>query len=436
MTYREACEYVTELQGRGISPGLGTIRELCTRLGNPERGLRFVHIAGTNGKGSVLAFVSTTLNNSSYRCGRFFSPALREYRERIQVGGRMISQADFARLLGRVKAAAEEMAAAGLAGPTAFEADVALAFLYFAERGCDIVVLEAGLGGSEDATNIVEKTLVAVLTPIASDHSEWLGESLTEIAAHKAGIIKSGAAVVCAAQVEEVLAVVRARCGECGCAMQVSPLAGGGVKRVKVGRPDRKNLVFRQSFSYGELAEVEIGLAGPHQIGNAVLAIDTLGALAEQGFVVSEKQLRRGLREAVWPGRFQLLGAKPYFVIDGAHNPAAAAVLAETVKFYFTGRRIVYIIGVLADKDYRGIIAATQGLAEHIVTATPPTDRGLPAYELARAAAEYHPSVTAADSVQEACELAALLAGPEGAVVAFGSLAYLGGIIDGRQKKG
>jgi dihydrofolate synthase/folylpolyglutamate synthase len=417
-----------------MSLGLHTITELCARLGNPQDGLRFVHIAGTNGKGSVLAFISTALNNTSYRCGRFFSPSLREYRERIQVNSRMISQADFARLLTRVKAAAEEMAAAGLAGPTAFEADVALAFLYFAEKGCDLVVLEAGLGGRDDATNIVQNTLAAVITPIACDHGEWLGGTLGEIAAHKAGIIKRGAAVVCAVQTEEVREVIREKCVECGCSVRLSPL--DGVERIKVAKPDRKALVFRQSFSYGELAEVEISLAGRHQIGNAVLAIDTLHALAEQGFNINEKQLRRGLREAVWPGRFQLLSAKPFFVIDGAHNPAAAVELAATVKFYFTGRRIIYIIGVLADKDYRGIIAATCGLAEHIVTVTPPGARGLPAYELARVAAEYHPSVTAADSVQEACELAALLAGQEGAVVAFGSLTYLGGIINDRQKKG
>ncbi|MDR0221759.1 MAG: bifunctional folylpolyglutamate synthase/dihydrofolate synthase [Lachnospiraceae bacterium] len=434
MTYREACEYIAELQGQGIRPGLETIRGLCARLGNPQDGLSFVHIAGTNGKGSVLAFVSTALKAAGYRCGRFFSPSLREYRERIQINNRMISQADFARLLARVKEAAEGMAAAGLAGPTAFEADVALALLYFAERGCDVVVLEAGLGGRDDATNIVENTLAAVLAPIGLDHSEWLGEELAEIAAHKADIIKSGAAVVCAAGTEEVLAVVRAKAGQCGCPMQVSPLER--VRRVKAAKPDGKALVFRQRFSYGGLADVEISLAGRHQIDNAVLAIDTLRALAEQGFKISEKQLRRGLREAVWPGRFQLLRANPYFIIDGAHNPAAATVLAAAIKFYFTGRQIVYIIGVLADKDYRGIIAATHELAAHIVTVTPPAARGLPAYELAQAAAAYHLRVTAADSVHEACELAVLLAGKDGVVIAFGSLAYLGGIIHDRQKKG
>jgi dihydrofolate synthase/folylpolyglutamate synthase len=434
MTYREAGEYVAELQSRGMSLGLAGVAELCARLGDPQDGLRFVHIAGTNGKGSVLAFVSSALKAAGYRCGRFFSPSLREYRERIQINNRMLSKADFARLLTRVKVAAEEMAAAGLAGPTAFEADVALALLYFAERDCDIVVLEAGLGGRDDATNIVANTLAAVLAPIASDHSEWLGKTAAEIAAHKAGIIKAGAAVVCAAPAKEVRAVVEARAAECGCPLFFSPLEQ--VKRIKAAKPDRKALVFRQSFSYGDMADIEISLAGVYQIGNAALALDTLRVLGERGFNISEKQLRRGLREAAWPGRFQLLGAKPFFVIDGAHNPAAAAELAKTVKFYFTGRPIVYIIGVLADKNYRGIIAATYGLAGHIVTVAPPVARGLPAYELARAAAEYHPSVTAADSVQEACELAVLLAGQEGAVIAFGSLSYLGGIIDDRQRKG
>ncbi|MCL2719186.1 MAG: bifunctional folylpolyglutamate synthase/dihydrofolate synthase [Lachnospiraceae bacterium] len=423
MTYKEATEYINQIKKGGINPGLAAIDELCRRLDYPQDKLKFIHIAGTNGKGSVLSFISTILKVAGYRTGRFFSPALSDYHERFQINNRLISKADFCRYLEIVKAAADSMVADGLSHPTSFEIDTAFSFLYFAEKGCDIVVLETGMGGTLDATNIVKNTLVAVLTPIGMDHADYLGRSYVEIAAHKAGIIKAGVQVVCGGQRDEVYDVIAGKCKECGSVLQLSPLEQIG--RARHGKPDFKNLRFEQLFTYGKLTDLEISMAGEHQIANAILALDTIKLLKEQGFSFSEKNIRKGLKEAVWPGRFQMIAGKPPFLIDGAHNADAALTLAEALKIYFTNKRIIYIMGILRDKDYQQIIINTSGLAEHIITVTPPDPRALSSYELALEVAKVHPQTTSADSIVEACGLASLLAGKDGIIVAFGSLTFL-----------
>ena len=423
MTNKEASEYIEYLKGFGVTPGLATIKELCRRLDHPQDKLKFVHIAGTNGKGSVLNFIATILKVSGYRTGRFFSPAISEYRERIQINNRMISKNDFCRYLDIIKKAANDMVADGFNHPTSFEIDTALSFRYFADQNCDIVILETGMGGTFDATNIIKNTLVAVITPVAMDHADYLGRTLIEIAGHKAGIIKAGATVVTGKQSDDVHGVIREKCEECGCRpLFVSPLCG--LSRIRKGKVDLKNLSFKQCFTY-DGCDLEISLAGEHQIMNAVTAFDVVKLLAGQGFPVHEKNIRKGLREAVWPGRFQLIARNPPFIIDGAHNADAALKLAATLKMYFTNKRIIYIMGVLRDKNYQEIITGTYELAEHIITITPPDSRALSGYELALAAAQKHPKVTSADSILEACELAVLLAGKDGIVVAFGSLTFL-----------
>jgi len=426
MIYKEAMEYIDTVKKHGINLGLTVISELCKRLNNPQNELIFVHIAGTNGKGSVLSFISTILKVAGYRIGRFFSPAISEYHERFQINNRIISKADFCRYLAIIKQVAESMRADGFAHPTAFEIDTALSFLYFAEKKCDIVVLETGMGGTFDSTNIVKNTLVAVLTPIDIDHAEFLGRTYTEIASHKAGIIKQGVKVVSANQREDVFEVFAAKCKEFGISLQKSPLER--ISRIRTEKPDNKNLSFRQRFNYGKKSDLEISMAGEYQISNAILALDTIHHLAEFGFKVNEKQLRKGLRETVWQGRLQMINTKPTVIIDGAHNTAAALSLATSLKMYFTNKRIIYIMGILRDKDFAGILANTYELAEFIITVTPPDPRALTSYELALEAAKLHPQVTSADSIHEAYELASLLAGKDGIIIAFGSLTILDGM--------
>lgn len=429
MNYKEAMEYIEELNQYGSVLGLDNMRELCRRLGNPQEELKFVHIAGTNGKGSVLAYISTVLKAAGYRTGRYISPVIFNYRERIQVNGRPITKQALCDCLEPLKEAAEQMAGEGLPHPTPFEMETALAFCYFKKMQCDVVVLETGLGGSLDATNIISNTLVAVFTSISMDHMQYLGDSPEKIAENKAGIIKNNCYAVSTGQAPEVIRTLRAQADRMGCSFHTADLQK--LSGVKYG-------LEKQSFSYDGYRNLKIALAGKHQIENGVLAIEAVRALQQAGFRIGEKALRRGLADTVWKGRFSIAARKPFFIVDGAHNEDAAKKLAESVRFYFTNRRIIYIMGILRDKEYDKIIRETYELAEHIITVTPPGNpRAMQAYELAKEVRRYHAGVTAADSLEEAVELSYLLSDKESVIIAFGSLSYLGeltGIIENRDK--
>lgn len=422
MKYQEALDYMDSLKNYGIVPGLGSVREICRRLDNPQDGLRFVHIAGTNGKGSVLAYVSTAVRCAGYRVGRYISPAVRDYRERYQVDGRMITQKDLCGLVEELRRVCDAMTAEGLPHPTAFEVETALGFLYFRRKECDLVVLETGMGGRLDATNMIQNTLVAVLTSISMDHMQYLGNTLGAIAGEKAGILKPGCRAVSAAQEPEAMEVIRKQ----ALRLEVPLTVADGERAVRV----RYGLE-RQRFDYGGMKDLEIGLAGRHQIGNAVLAIEVCRALGECGFDISEKALRQGLSDTRWPGRFTVLGRKPLFVADGAHNEDAAKKLAESIEFYFTNKRIIFIMGILKDKEYEKIIEITARFADQILTVAPPGNpRAMGSCELAREAAKAHPRVTAVDSLEEAVEISHLLADKEDVILAFGSLSYMGRLMD------
>jgi len=422
MKEREAIEYIESCGGLGIVPGLDSVRELCRRVGDPQKSLKFVHVAGTNGKGSVSAFISAALRRQGYRVGRYLSPAIFQYREEIQVNDRWIFVRAFCDGIELLREKCDEMVREGLAHPTSFEIRTVLAFLYFCEKKCDIVVLETGMGGLLDATNIVENTVAAVITSISMDHMRFLGNTLAEIAAQKAGILKAGCTAVTIAQSGEVMRAIEEKASKTGCPLVVSQAENAA--HIKYG-------LEKQRFDYGGYKGLEISLAGKYQIENASLAVDALGVLGEKGFPVEEEKLRQGLREAVWPGRFTVVGKKPYFIADGAHNEDAAKRLAESIEFYFTKRRIIYIMGMLRDKEYEKVIGLTHSYADQIITITPPGNpRALSAYDLACAAAKFHKNVTAADSLEEAVEMSMLLAGKDDVIIAFGSLSYLGRLMN------
>lgn len=422
MNYDQAMEYLDSIAGCGIVPGLDSIRQLCSRLGDPQKNIRWVHIAGTNGKGSVLAYISTILSGAGYRVGRYLSPTIREYRERIQVNGKMIPKTALCRHLETVKTVCDQMVAEGLPQPTPFEVETAVGFLFFQEKGCQIGVLECGMGGLLDATNLIEDTLVSVIASIGMDHMKFLGGSLEKIAEQKAGIIKKGSAVVCMRQDERVEKVIAEKAEEMGAELFFSDASHA--KNVKYG-------LEKQTFDFWGMKKLEISLAGQFQVSNAILAVNAVKVLAEKGFPVSEKDIREGLKNTIWPGRFTILGKKPLMIADGAHNEDAAQKLAKSIEFYFTNRRIIYIMGVLKDKEYDKVIALTHRFADQIITVTPPENpRALAAIDLAKEVAKVHPLVTAAESVEEAVEMAKLLAGKEDVILAFGSLSYLGRLMD------
>jgi len=427
MKYEKAVEYMESLNRYGIVPGLSNIENLCEALDNPQEALKFVHIAGTNGKGSALAYISTVLKCAGYKVGRYVSPTIFEYRERIQVNNRSITKKALCEWVERIKEACDTLVKEGKKHPTSFEAETALAFAYFKEQGCDIVVMECGMGGRQDATNIIRNTLVSVLVSISMDHMQYLGKTLEAIATEKTGIIKNGCPVVSVLQEEAAMQVIEAVAEERDCKLTVAQPAE--VKKIRYG-------LEKQRFDYKNWKNLEITLAGNHQIENALLAIKVLEELDDLGYTVSEKALRKGLQETQWPGRFTVVGKKPYFIVDGAHNADAAKKLAETIEFYFTNRRIIFIMGVLRDKEYDRIIEQTHRFADQIITvATPGNARAMSAYELATEVAKVHPEVTAVDSIEEAVEISYLLAGKDDVILAFGSLSFMGRLLTILEKR-
>lgn len=422
MTYKEARVYLDKVSKYGSVLGLDAIRALLCELGNPQKDLDFVHIAGTNGKGSVLAYTSTILREAGYRTGRYISPTVVSYLERIQVDGKWISENDFADLVEEVQKAMVRIESKGEVIPTVFEAETAIAFLYFKKMNCDLVVLETGLGGALDATNIIENTKVCAFTSISRDHMGFLGNTLEQIAGTKAGIIKPGCSVVTSRQKPEVIDILSRRASELMCPMY----------REDSGKAEILEESFKgQRFSYEKWKDIRISLAGRHQIVNAVTALGVVKALCDRGYDISGEAVRKGFEKTLWPGRFTCLGKNPLFIIDGAHNEEAALWLEESVKRYFPGRRILFIMGMFKDKEYRKITRIMAPLAAEIYTVDlPDSDRTLSAAALKKEAEAYCSHVEAMEDVKSAVRAACASAGKDDIVLAFGSLSYLGKIME------
>mgnify|MGYP004710240243 FL=1 len=427
MNYIEARVYLDEVSKYGSVLGLESMRELLRRLGDPQNELKFIHISGTNGKGSVLAYLSTILSGAGYRTGRYISPTLFSYRERIQVDGEYIEKESLACHVTAIAAAAEDMQKAGLPSPTVFEIETALAFLYFKEKRCDIVTLEVGCGGLLDATNVITTTLMEVIASISMDHTDLLGDTLAKIAAQKAGIIKPDTMVVSAQQKSEAAQVIEDTCKEQHCTLQM--VDESKISNVHYGAEG-------QTFSYKTWENVAISLAGSYQIKNAALALEGVEALRKLGYALSDQQVREGLLHTAWRGRFTTLRRDPTVIIDGAHNPAAALELKESLERYFPGKTLYFVMGMFKDKDYAQVIDLTAPLARHIITVeTPGNPRAMPARELAEAVGKVNPSVEWADSVAHGVEKALAMAGKEDAVIVFGSLSFLGEAADAVNEK-
>lgn len=418
MNYKEARVYLEQVSRYGSVLGLDNMRELLGRLGNPQNDLKFIHISGTNGKGSVLAYLSTILSDAGYRTGRYLSPTLFSYREKIQVDGEKINKESLAAHVTAIAEATRDMQEKNAGTPTIFEVETVLAFLYFKEKKCDIVVLETGMGGLLDATNIIETTVLEVLASISMDHMEFLGDTLGKIAEQKAGIIKPHTSVVSAKQEPEAEAVIKNACLERDCSLQfVDPAQ---ITDVRYG-------ISRQSFSYKGWKQVEISLAGSYQIINAALALEGVEALRSLGYRLTDETVRRALFETQWRGRFTVIGEDPIVIMDGAHNPAAAQTLRDSLEYYFTGKKLHFIFGMFKDKDYHEVIRLTAPLAEDIITVeTPDNPRALPAQELAEAVRAVNPNVRAGRSIEEAVHEVLDNAKKDDAVIIFGSLSYLG----------
>ena len=417
MNYSQAREYIEEISCYGSVLGLDTMQELMNRLGNPQDILACIHVAGTNGKGSVIAYLAEVYKEAGYQIGRYVSPTLLKYRERIQVNGRFIEKEAFASIMGRIKEVCDSMVKAGFPHPTVFEVETAAAYLYFQEMQCDLALIETGLGGRLDATNVIKNPMCCVFTSISRDHMGFLGESLAEITLEKAGILMGKTLAVSVKQKPEVMQVLESECDTKGIPFTVADYEMVVTKQV--GAEGR-------IFSYKEYENLEITLPGACQIKNAVTAVETILALNNQ-FPVKEEDMRNGLRNTYWFGRMTKVSDSPVVYVDGAHNEDASLELAETLKECFSGKRIIAVVGMFADKEYEKVLEHTLSFMESVITITiPDNSRSLPGLELAKSAMKYHNRVTLAGSLKEAFEMAQLLCGDDGMVLAYGSLSYIG----------
>lgn len=444
MTEIETWEYLDEIAKSGSILGLESMRGLMGELSNVQDRLRFIHVAGTNGKGSVCAMISSVLQQAGLCVGKYTSPAVFDRLEQYQVNGKNITAAEFVAVISEVRDACERMLAKGNMQPTVFEVETAAAFLYFYRKKCQVVVLEAGMGGETDATNIIKNPLVSVLTSISMDHTKFLGSDLAQIAQIKSGIIKEGCpvAAVRPAQ-EEVRKVI-----EEACEKKHAALSYCEAERADNVHVYRAGGELRQSFTYpfGNSAgtdstagtdiilekqrEFALSMLGSYQIENAVCVLKIVKILKKSGFDIPDEAVHTGLLQAYWEGRFSVLCKSPLFVMDGAHNVDAAKKLCETLKRGFTNWKIIYIIGVLADKEYGEMLKIMLPLAWRVYTVTPHNPRAMDGQMLAAEAGKYHKQVSFCPTVKEAVERAFLeVSGEEQEntmVLAFGSLSYLG----------
>ena len=408
MNYEEALQYIHAVSWKGSVPGLSRITELMARLGNPERGLKFIHIVGTNGKGSTAAMLSSVLTEAGYRTGLFISPWVVDFRERMQLNGEMISPEALAAETESVRPHAEAMADP----PTEFELIAAIALKWFADEHADIVVLEAGMGGELDATNVIPAPEAAVFTNIGLDHTEYLGSTVEAIAQTKAGILKPGCAAALYPNLPSVCAVIEALCRE----KQIPLYHADPLVLVPLGHD-----LTGQRFRWGELL-LELPLLGEHQRKNLSLVLTVLELLRDRGWYIPDAAIQEGIRTVRWPGRFELLGRDPLFILDGGHNPQCMDALWEAANTYLAGKELTVITGVLADKDYAAMYDRTGRLASRFYTLTPANPRALDGRELARLLAQYGKPVRFCETPAEAVCLALAATPQDGAILAYGSL--------------
>ena len=415
MNAQQAIEYIHSFFWKGSIPGLSRTQELLRRLGNPEKKLKFVHIAGTNGKGSTAAMTASILQKAGYRVGLYTSPYIYRFNERIQVNGVQIPDEDVAAVTEYVKQHAEAMAEK----PTEFELVTAIGFEYFVRQNCDIVVLEVGMGGALDSTNVIETPEVAVITNIGLDHTDYLGDTVEKIAETKAGIFKNNGHAVIYRGAPSVEAVFETICAQ---------------RNVRLRKADFASLKLHsrslegQVFDCGNRKELFLPLLGDHQRHNAAVVLSVADTLIEKGWNITEEHIRDGIRDVSWPGRFDIVGHDPLFIIDGGHNPQCIDALVVNIRDYLANKKIIALTGVLADKDYGEMYRPMMPYIREFVCITPPNPRKLEAAELAEHLRRVGATATPCESIPEGVKLAIEKAGTDGVVLCFGSLYTIGDI--------
>lgn len=421
MNYKEAMAFLEDTKKYGSQLGLVSIRNLMKELGNVQEQVPVVHIGGTNGKGSVGAMLSAVLTEAGYRVGRFDTPDVFTYEEEFLMNGVPVEKERLAQLFTEVSDACRKLTAKGLPHPTRFEVETAAAFLWFYEEKCDLALVEVGMGGETDATNLITRPLVSILTSISMDHMGFLGNTREEIAAVKAGIIKKGRPVVSAGQTQEVMAVIRRRAKQLHAPLTVAdPSRADGI----VCTPEETSFCVRDEEN-GERFRIRLGLPGVWQAENALCALYALKILAAEYPAVTRETVLEGLRKVRWPGRLERVSRNPAVFLDGAHNEDAVRRLRESLDLMYPEGKIIYIMGVLADKEYTGMIRTMFREGDLVFTVTPPNPRALSSEALAEELEKQKIRAVSCGSAAEAVSRAAAEAGTQGIILAFGSLSYL-----------
>ena len=405
----EAVEYIHSITWMGSKPGLERTLELLRLMGDPQKKLKFIHIAGTNGKGSTAAMTASILQKAGYRVGLFTSPCIYKFNERIQINGEHISDEDLAEVTSFVKPLAASMAD----HPTEFELVSCIGFEYFLRKNCDMVVLEVGMGGALDSTNVIPVPEVAVITNIGLDHTEFLGNTLEEITETKAGIFKEGGDAVLYPGEREVEETAERICKERNMHLHKADFSALNLL---------SHSLEGQNFDYGNRKGLELPLLGVHQLHNAAVVLTIVDTLIEKGWNITEEHIRDGLRNVYWPGRFDIVRKDPLFIIDGGHNPQCIEALVKNMEDYLADRRVVVLTGVLADKDYGDMYRPVMKLVEQFVCITPPSPRKLEAKDLAEHLQKAGAVATPCETIAEGVRLAVEKAGKDGVVLCFGSL--------------
>lgn len=417
MTYEEALKYIHSVNWVGSKLGLERTQELLGKLGDPQKELKFIHIAGTNGKGSTAAMLASILEKAGYRVGLYTSPFINRFNERMQINGRQIPDDTLARLTEVIQPYADAMEDA----PTEFELITALAMEYFRANECDIVVLEVGMGGALDSTNVIERPEAAVITAMGLDHVRELGPTMADIARAKAGIIKEHTSVVSYGGNPDADAVIAATCAE---------------KHAVLHQPDFSAIVpgsfdlDGQSFSYKNWRELRIPLAGRYQMNNAAVVLETVAVLRQKLWNIPDGAVREGLDATRWPARFEVLRRNPVFIVDGGHNPHGIRATAESLARLFPGKKITFVTGVMADKDVESILGLIVPLADQFFTVRPNNPRAMKAEELASRISALGAKATPCGSVAEGVAKAIEAEGPDGVACALGSLYMSGEVRD------
>lgn len=412
MDYNEALKFLKSTAFMGSVPGLDRLRNMLFEMGNPQKKLKFIHVAGTNGKGSTCAMIGSVLKCAGYKVGMFSSPFLNDFREQISINGKMIDEKSVAEITSFMRYKSENVEAM----PTEFELTLSLAFEYFNREKCDIVILECGMGGRGDATNIIANKEVAVITKIAVDHCSFLGSTIEEICDNKADIITPNCEVVCYPQPEGLVEIIKSKTER--------EVIFADFKAIKLKNED----ISSQTFDYKEFENIELGLIGEHQRFNCSVVLEVIKKLIQRGYKISDRALREGLKNAFLPARLEILSKKPLFILDGGHNVDCISTVKNTISKYFKGKDIIFVVGVMADKDFKRMFDIISTISKAFVAVVPNNERALSLDKLESALLAYKKPVYAVGEVRLGVEKALEIAEEDDVIFALGSL-YMAGDI-------